>query len=270
MESEYGYQIEWGKGTSNADKLEQLHELAEASEHIVDYLDLVFIDDPNTTGKEAFREHFSGSQADSPMVVNLGADAYFAENFSNISEQEAGYYGHVPATGTHRVYLGSKVDIPTIVHEFGHVIDWSKGFTAYLQELVPDPADPSREISRLAAESGDYFNEVNEGWRSQYSFNLNWQVLDYVIEGFVAKQFFAAELWADLFMTAVLTGEGFTVKSVKDETIDIFMGFKDPKDPIFGCGVNAPCFDRTVEWEDEKFADAAQWYLPKVFRVLLS
>ncbi len=282
LESEYGYQIKWGKGISNADKLEQLHELAEASEHIVDYLDLVYKDDPNITGKEAFREHFSESEDHEQLVVNLGADAYFAENFSNISEEEAGYYGHVPAAGTNRVYLGSKVDIPTIVHEFGHVIDKSKGFTAYLQELVPDPADPSREISRLAAESGNYFDEVNEGWRSQYSFNLNENVLNEVIEGFVAKQFFAAELWADLFMTAVLSGEGFTVKSVKDKTVDkagnvtddpigIFMGFDDPDGPIFRCRVNAPCFDRTVEWEQgSKFADAAQWYLPRVFHALLS
>jgi len=281
LESEYGYQIEWGKGISNADRLEQLHELAQASEHIVDYLDSVFVDDRNTTGKEAFREHFSGSQDDSPLVVYLGSDAYFAENFSNISKEEAAYYGQVPAGGPNRVYLGSKVDIPTIVHEFGHVIDKSKGFTAYLEELVPDPADPSREISRLAAESGNYFNEVNEGWRSQYSFNLNRNVLDEVIEGFVAKQFFAAELWADLFMTAVLSGEGLTVKSVKDKTVDkdrevtddpigIFMGFNDPDGLIFRCGVNAPCFDRTVQWEDGKFADAAQWYLPKVFLALLS
>ena len=116
-----------------------------------------------------------------------------------------------------------------------------------------------------------------------YSFNLNRDVLDYVIEGFVAKKFFALELWADLFMTAVLSGEKFTVKSVKDRTfsntgeiiddpIGIFQTFvnPDPNAPIFECGKAAPCFERTVNWEDTKMAEFAQQYLPRVFRERLS
>ena len=111
-----------------------------------------------------------------------------------------------------------------------------------------------------------------------YSFNLNRDVLDYVIEGFVAKQFFALELWADLFMTAVLSGEKFTVKSVKDRTfsntgeiiddpIGIFQTFvnPDPNAPIFECGKAAPCFERTVNGKIQRWQNLPQRYLPYSF-----
>ena len=116
-----------------------------------------------------------------------------------------------------------------------------------------------------------------------YSFNLNRDVLDYVIEGFVAKKFFALELWADLFMTAVLSGEKFTVKSVKDRTfsntgeiiddpIGIFQTFvnPDPNAPIFTCGKDATCIERIVKWEAGPIPEYTQRYLPIVFRTLLS
>ena len=63
-------------------------------------------------------------------------------------------------------------------------------------------------------------------------------------------------------MTAVLSGEKFTVKSVKNrtfnntgETIDdpigIFQTFAnpDPNAPIFTCGKDATCIERIVKWE---------------------
>ncbi len=305
LESEYGYQIEWGEGISNADKLEQLYNLSESSSHIVDYLDLVYKDDPNTTGKEAFREHFSGSQDDSPLVVNLGADAYFAENFSNISEDEAGYYGQVPASGPNRVYLGSKVDIPTIVHEFGHVIDKSKGFTAYLTELVPDDRKPSQEIYRIANETANIGEEFIEEYPEEYgdftaayfAFNLDTMVQRQIIEGFVGKQYFEQELWADLFMTAVLdpavSGKTFEVKSIGDDKIKrpkpevgeeepaAFPGtkyFSDFNSPYPSSGRHfykcsdegITCVTLPVMWDATRRARVAREYLLRVFRELLS
>ena len=56
LEAKYRYQIKWGEGYYNADRLEQLYELSQASAHIVDYLDIVYADDPNMTGLAAFRE----------------------------------------------------------------------------------------------------------------------------------------------------------------------------------------------------------------------
>ena len=305
LESEYGYQIEWGEGISNADKLEQLYNLSESSSHIVDYLDLVYKDDPNTTGKEAFREHFSGSQDDSRLVVNLGADTYFAENFSNISEEEAGYYGHVPAGGKNRVYLGSKVDIPTIVHEFGHVIDKSKGFTAYLIERVPDDRKPSEKISRIANETANIGEEFIEAYPEEYgdftvpyfAFNLDTIILRQIIEGFVGKQYFIQELWADLFATAVLdpgvSGKTFEVKSIDDNKIlrpkpkpgqQAVAAFPDTK---YFSDFNSPdrssdrhfykcsdegitCATKPVKWEATRRARVAREYLLRVFRELLS
>lgn len=143
-------------------------------------------------------------------MVNLGADAYFAENFSNISEDEAGYYGQVPASGPNRMYLGSKADIPTIVHEFGHVIDKSKGFTAYLTEAIgPDGESRIYVESRKYGEihSTDHIEEFGNLGSEYYTFNLDTFVYREIIEGFVAKQYFVQELWADLFMTAVLNPE---------------------------------------------------------------
>ncbi|MCY3780378.1 MAG: hypothetical protein OXG78_08735 [Chloroflexi bacterium] len=278
LEDKYGFQIKWGEASDRTNMAVQLNNLEKAIGYILNYLAKEVYGD-ESLALEAFQQHFSQSKF-GQLEIQLGTES--DPNDKGYGSVPLPYYDdegeliNTDLEALRKTYLGSAVDIPTIVHEFGYVIDRSKGFTAYLEETVPNPAEPSEEISRLAAESGNYFNEVNEGWRSQYSFNLNRNVLDLAIEGFVAKQFFAAELWADLFMTAVLSGEGFEVESVKDRTSDeddpigIFETFDDPDGPIFVCGVNAPCFDRAVEWEDTKFADAAQFCLPKVFLALLS
>ena len=117
-----------------------------------------------------------------------------------------------------------------------------------------------------------------------YSFNLNRDVLDYVIEGFVAKQFFEQEVWAHLFMTAVLdpavAGEEFKVESVKDriyndahevieDDIPIFATFTEPN-VILRCGNDATCIERIVKWEAGPIPEYTQRYLPIVFRTVLS
>ena len=277
LESKYEFDIEWGEASDDRNMPEQLNNLAKAIAYIVNYLSIEVYDGDESKALAAFQQYFSQNTY-GKLVVFLGADDDNGAGGSGLGKVPL--QKNLPVEELRKMYLGSAVDIPTIVHEFGHVIDRSKGFTAYLEETVEDPTNPSQSISRLAAESGEYFNVLNEGWRSLYSFNPNRDVLDLVIEGFVAKQSFAAELWADLFMTAVLSGEGFVVESVKDRTYDedgnitddpiaIFANFTDPE-VVFRCGIDAPCFDRAVQWEDTYFAKAAQWYLPKVFLALLS
>ena len=286
LEAKYGYQIEWGEGIYNADRLEQLYELSQASKHIVDYLDIVYADDPNMTGIAAFRQHFSQNEH-GQLEIQLGADAYFVENFENIPEEDAGYYGFVPLGDwrspeqLRRMYFGSAVDISTIVHEFGHVIDRSRGFTDHLTEGIgPDGESRIFIESRYYGETfgADHIEEFGNLGPAWYAFNLDTYVYREIIEGFVAKQYFVQELWADLFMTAVLdpavSGEEFEVESIEDipAHIEIFRTFNDPRPqaPIFKCNVNASCIGRTVEWENTPRAKAAQWYLPIVFRERLS
>lgn len=127
LESVYRFQIEWADGSYDTNRLTQLENLARSTVHIIGYLDEVYKDDPNTSGIEAFRKHFSQNEY-GKQVVFLGAD-------DDNGAGGAGY-GRVPlqpgfdeegslinCQELRMMYLGSKVNIPTIVHEFGHVID---------------------------------------------------------------------------------------------------------------------------------------------------
>ena len=265
LESKYELDIEWGEASDDRNMPEQLNNLAKAIAYIVNYLSVEVYDGDESKALAAFQQYFSQNTY-GKLVVFLGADDNTGgSGLGGVPLQES-----LPDDELRKIYLGSAVDIPTIVHEFGHVIDRSVGFTAYLTETVP-PAG----MSRLVTESEEYVEERGEGFAALYSFNLNRNVLDYVIEGFVAKQFFKEELWADLFMTAIfhpnVSGAEFTVKSIDDikAHIDVFETFTNPE-VIFRCGTNAPCIERTVEWEDGSKAEYAQWYLPRVFRKLLS
>ena len=247
LESVYGYEINWASGR-DTNRLKQLHNLAQASTHIVNYLSQEVFDGDEAQALSVFQQRFSQSEAYGQLMVRLGADA------------GAGgpAYGRVPLQGSEeelkKMYLGSAVDIPTIVHEFGHVIDRNVDFTDYLNEQVTRD-----RRSRLAYKAG---------------VNLNSEILKWVIEGFVAKQYLARELWADLFMTTVLepsvSGETFVVKSIRDVDIDgIFAAFVDPN-VIFKCGIDGTCIDKEVKWEDWDLAGKVRRYLPEAFRELLS
>ena len=252
LESMYGYEINWASGR-DTNRLKQLHNLDQASTHIVNYLSQEVFDGDEAQALSVFQQRFSQSEAYGQLVVHLGAN----------SGGGAGgpAYGRVPLfheseEELRKMYLGSAVDIPTIVHEFGHVIDRNVDFTDYLNEPVTQIGE-----SRLVDKA-----EVN----------LNTEILKWVIEGFVAKQSFAREFWADLFMTAVLdssvSGEKFVVKSIRDVDIDgIFAAFVDPN-VIFKCGIDGTCIDKEVKWkwEDGRLVGKVRRYLPEAFRELLS
>ncbi|MCY4538630.1 MAG: hypothetical protein OXE52_10420 [Chloroflexi bacterium] len=270
LESKYGFQIEWARGSYDTNRLRQLQNLDKSIAHIVNYLAKEVYDDEHAALK-TFKEHFGQSKF-GQLMIYLGAE----------SDPEDKGYGSVPlpyydkegklinadVEELKKMYLGSGVDIPTIVHEFGHVVDRSRGFTDHLTDIIPP-----YWMSRIATVSREYGQDYGDRSWGYYSFNLDATVYSDIIEGFVAKQFFEQELWADLFMTAVLdpavSGETFIVQSIRDEDINIFKVFDDP-DVLFKCGIDAPCIDRVVEWKDTDEAEAAQWYLPIVFRELLS
>ena len=238
---------------SPTEKIRQLQNLAKANVHIVNYLEIVFVDDEHRSGLSVFKQYFSKSEY-GQLEIHLGAN----------SVTGGAGYGLVPLDERYSeellksMYLGSRVDIPTIVHEFGHVIDRSVNMTAHLKG---DAGDGEFRLMHADETFGP---------------NLNRDILDYVIEGFVAKQFFAEELWADLFMTAVLdpnvSGAKFKVESIGDikEHVDIFTTFTDPDGPLFECGNDAPCIEqRIVEWENTNNARVVRAFLPEVFRHIL-
>ena len=251
LEIVFEFDIEWGNNDEN--RLNQLQNLAKANIHIVNYL---AVEEGFKLGEkkalEEFRKHFSETD-EGKLKVHLGAN----------DETKGATLGRVPlpeSTGKNldTVFLGSLVDIPTIVHEFGHVVDRNINMTAYLEGRLGD---------------GEFHLSKAD---SKYGVNLNRDILEYVIEGFVAKQFFGRELWADLFMTAVLSGEWYEVESVNDPTynetgeiiddpIAIFETFNVQNGPIFVCGGDPPCFMRDVEWESTNNARVVRAFLPKVF-----
>ena len=181
-------------GYSPEKKISQLQNLAKANVHIVDYLDDVFVNDPDKSGLSVFQESFSQTEQ-GKLRVHLGDDHKLKDET----------YGFVPFWGsnTDKVYLGSAVNIATIVHEFGHVLDRNVDMVTYLQT-----ADAPGEEARLMEGAGPYRVGLGE------------LILRLVIEGFAAKQRDDKEVWADLFMTAVLHGQGETVYSLVETSLD--------------------------------------------------
>lgn len=274
LEDKYGFAIEWGEASDETNKAGQLNNVVRSFAHIVNYLaEQVYVGDQGEA-LEAFQQYFSQSKF-GQLEIHLGTES--DPNYKGYGSVPLPYYdgdGNLINTDVEelkKMYLGSAVLIPTIVHEFGHVVDRSRGFTDHLINTIPPYG-----MSRIATVSREYGEDYGDKTWGYYSFNLDTTVYSDIIEGFVAKQYFVQELWADLFMTAVLdpavSGERFTVDSIDDipDHIEIFDDFTNPKGPIFRCNTNAPCIERPVEWEDTDKAEAAQWYLPIVFRELLS
>ncbi len=266
LETEAGYEIIWDEGFDDAKKLETLEAFAQASEHIVDYLDLVFEDDPNMTGRQAFLQRFSHSEH-GRLQVFLGAEAVLAKSFG-ITEHVASYYGFVPLglekddERMRRMYLGSAVDIATIVHEFGHVIDRSTSIVS--------------AYNRTGINHSAHWRD----WHRETGLALNRSILDLAIEGFAGKQLLNEEIWADLFMTAVLdpavSGKTYQVYSTTYELLAALVEQEKAKfmkqghseaaaaanaaRAFYNCGKLGGCARRPVRWvakEEYKIADKA-------------
>ena len=273
LESVYRFQIEWADGSHDTNRLKQLENLARSTMHIISYLDEVYKDDPNTSGIEAFRKHFSQNES-GKLVVFLGAD----------DDNGAGgvSYGRVPLQPEfdeegnlinrqelRMMYLGSKVNIPTIAHEFGHVIDRGSDIVSKFPIYHPD-------------------------WYENTKTGLNETILELAIEGFAGKQLLYAEVWGDLFMTAVLdpsvSGKTFQVYSTTYDLLTDFVdqveaeliaqGVENARDEalrtFYDCKTSGGCYWRDVKWADKSpnywfdFGALAQEHFPMLLRKLLS
>ena len=246
LESMYGYEIKWASGR-DTNRLKQLHNLAQASTHIVNYLSQEVFDGDEAQALSVFQQQFSQSEAYGQLMVHLGAD----------SDAGAGEpaYGRVPLRGSEeelrKMYLGSAVDIPTIVHEFGHVIDRSKG--------IKDSYDARAPVWQ------EWFKAVG-----LYLGSLIWKR---AIEGFAGKESLDEEVWADLFMTAVISpsnpgiSKPYEVYSIIDERLEEFTGLGGA---FYECGERGGCARRSVKWADNKFGEKAEEHFPMLLRELLS
>ena len=256
---EYGFEIKWDEHASSR----QLNNLGKAADLIVNYLSREVYDGDRDKARSAFRRYFSQNEH-GRLVVHLGAD--------RITGGPRLGPVPLPASGTENLdamFLGSLVDIPTIVHEFGHVIDRS-----------------SRIVARFPMHHNDWYSKTQTG--------LNDTIL-LAIEGFAGKQLLHEEVWADVFMTAVLdpsvSGETFQVYSTT------YLLLKDHVDQVeaelirqgvnkevarataqrtfYECDKNAGCEDRDVKWADKSpmyrfdFGALVQEHFPTLLSDLL-
>ena len=164
---------------SPEDKIRQMHNLARSNLHIVDYLNEVFVNDDKTSGLTAFQQYFSESKY-GQLKVYLGADIE-----TGGPDLGRGPLPESTEQNLDTVFLGSQVNIASIVHEFGHVLDRSIGiedeYTDTWGTVFPWP---------------DWINSVG--------LPLNELIYKHAIGGYAGKQFLTDEVWADIFMTAVL------------------------------------------------------------------
>ena len=270
VKSEFGILIEWGKGSDDMrSRLTQLQKLDRAIDYIIYYLTWRVYNGDESTALDVFRRLFGRSEDHGQLVVQLGADAYFVEVLK-FSKDNAEYYGFVPLPppGAKSVegvddswdmmFLGSNVDIATIVHEFGHVIDRSLDI---VQEY------------NAAANKG----RLLPAWRQFYAdagLLLTDSILQYGIVGLAGKQNVNEEFWADLFMTAMLdsvVGGPLKVYSSTYERIKNLSG-----NQFDHCKGEDPCRRRDVEWADPPpdaildFGALAREHFPALLNSLLN
>ena len=235
LEAVFGYEIEFNDeeyNYSDEEKIRQLQNLAKANVHIIDYLEDVFVDDDDRSGLSVFKQYFSKSEY-GQLKVSLGDNI--------ITGGVALGLVPLPESTTENLemmFLGSHVDIPAIVHEFGHVISRSVGIASMYD----------------AAES-----TFRNTWNYQTGVGMNLMIYTNSIVGLAARQRSTHEVWADIFMTAVLdplvTGihPPYTLLSVKKEDIyDLpFEGFFDCED------IDNECVVRQVQWR--RNPDGSLW-----------
>ena len=223
------------------DKIRQMHNLARSNLHIVDYLNEVFVNDDKTSGLTAFQQYFSESKH-GQLKVSLGADG----------ETGGAALGRVPlpestTKNLDTMFLGSHVDIPAIVHEFGHVISRSVDIAA-----MYDAAESAFKDTWLDRTGGVH---------------MDLTIYTNSIKGLAGRQRSTHEVWADIFMTAVLdplvTGidPPYEQLSVKMEDIyDLpYVGFYDCEDR------DNECVKMPVQWR--RYRNGRLWNNADAVRV---
>jgi hypothetical protein len=272
LERVFGYNIEIEpEFQDNPDEqIRMLATLGEASLAILDYFDSIIEGDDILDAVDTFHTFFaynpSPDGTQTQIVVRLGADTAIATAFG-IPPEDAAYQGNVPLSGTsNEILLGSEVNVATIVHEFGHQLDrW------FRRSGLLGSQDQISNLLRSGVEQE--LLPIDEG--AGMLLDL---IYDDGIQGFAAKQLADAELWADLFMTAVLSGTGYEVYSILPDWVDEFieagreairdrqpLPFWDCFDPDQNEG-NATCDYASVDFAN----DDLRSYINTVIRYLLS
>ena len=265
---------------SDEEKIRQLQNLARSNLHIVDYLDDLFIYDESRTGLTVFQQHFSESKY-GQLKVHLGADVE-----TGGPDLGRGPLPESTEENLDTVFLGSTVNTASIVHEFGHVLDRSLGiedaYTDTWGTVFPWP-----------------------DWIRNVGLPLNEDILRHAILGYAGKQLLSDEIWADLFMTAVLDpsnpyiDEPYTVYSTTypahtefvnerakvlgkpyieahGEEVALRIGRNLAIAEFYDCAVHGDCKQLKVRWAEKSpyaskdFGALARQYFPKLLRHLLS
>ncbi|MDE2949276.1 MAG: hypothetical protein OXT68_00795 [Chloroflexota bacterium] len=122
--------------------------------------------------------------------------------------------------------------IGTILHEFGHVIDRRMGFTAALNEPVPEAGGISRQYSL----------------GGMHGLNVNKQIPERGVQGFGAKQAVYNELGIAPFVTDVV--------EVSGETLHMLSILPDPRgrfdtfgSDFYNCLERGGCGPREIDWQ---------------------
>jgi hypothetical protein len=243
LETAFDYDIRLTRSDfdlANEEDVNQLMELlmnvGTSNAHITDY----FEESLATTNLDEnalvmFRQIFGHNPDGTQIVVYLGANKYTDED----NPDQGAYRGYVPlppkddSNSLHSMYLGSNVSVATITHEFGHQMDrWFR-----LSEVGGIP-NYLRGESRFVAGSG---GDLSLGDTYQNA-----------ITGFAGKEPLDAEIWGDLFMTAVLhgktdtSGNPYQVWSVKDDYVSQF----EESDGEWDCNATT-CGNRDIAWDED-------------------
>jgi len=263
LETVLGYSLELGSDISAV----QMQTFAQANLAIIEYLNEV----TNGNGLQTFIEVWSQNPNGEQVVIWFGDVAEGntgGDSFGLVPQPES-----ADGDSLNSIYLGSDVNVATIVHEFGHHLDrWFK--------LRQDPA--------FGGEGGltGYLTGVGDNNTSQMfdltggDFNLNLDLVTFGMQGFAAKQMLPAEFFADLFMTAVLDGSGAQVFSLDVDVLDAdsrnaiasgsgqaFWNCDNGNAVVFINNIpySIPCGFQTVGWENPELGSQINDFFGDVF-----
>lgn len=255
VKSKYAIEIKWGEGSQNTNRLKQLQNLDKAIAYILDYLRKEIYGNDAKEALAAFKRYFAKNEH-GQLIVRLGDDietggiSYGSVTLVAQRDKDGNI---INSEKLKTLYLGSAVDIPTIVHEFGHVIDRSLSIE-----------------DKYRAANGQLPHWIE--WRKNTGLPLNDLILQYAIGGFAGKEHADEEVWADLFMTAVLDsvigGPLKVYSSTHDRIVDLSpLEFDNCKDE----DGRVVCEYRPVKWvEEENYGIQNYTVLPKdQFPILL-
>jgi len=233
MESAFGYEIQWGNTLTNnkVGQWKSLANLLASNLHIASYFNENILPSSSKPepGLDVFRKYFAKIPDGTSVTIHLG--------------EGNPHQGLVPLPNgadsiESDIYLGADVNVATITHEFGHQFDrWFEmsGLDDFKEDL--DTKNPGGITG--------YLTKIKNGYSNFYHItggrNLHYSLYVYGLNSFAGKQMLEQEVWADIFMTAVLSNmqprlQVFSLQFQRNE--DLYQeivnqgGLKNPQDFI--------------------------------------